>query len=259
MIDVNKLKELISLGYSQREMANILGVTFSAVKDRVRRNGLSVPNHHNQLKFDNTVFDKIDTEEKAYWLGFLYADGAVSKTDNNVELSLCAKDSDHLQKFKKFLKTPREVKISQIKLKDKIYYRCRLSVTDKHFKNRLCECGCTSQKSQTIVFPSEEILPKSLYIPFVRGYSDGDGCVCFTDKTAHFSIIGTKEFLTKICEIFPEFNGLHKDKRWKGNTYYIEVNTKKAAKVLSLLYTNSNIYLQRKYEKACRFIEKLMK
>lgn len=66
MIDVNKLKELISLGYSQREMANILGVTFSAVKDKVRRNGLSVPNHHNQLKFDNTVFDKIDTEEKAY-------------------------------------------------------------------------------------------------------------------------------------------------------------------------------------------------
>lgn len=66
MIDVNKLKELIALGYSQREIADILGVTFSTIKYQVRKNGLSVPNHHNQLKFDNTIFDQINTEEKAY-------------------------------------------------------------------------------------------------------------------------------------------------------------------------------------------------
>lgn len=45
----------------------------------------------------------IDTEEKAYWLGFLYADGAVSKNTNTIELSLKSSDISHLEKYKSSL------------------------------------------------------------------------------------------------------------------------------------------------------------
>ena len=44
--------------------------------------------------FDNTIFEKIDSEEKAYWLGFLEADGCLhsGKGDYRIELGLKEED-----------------------------------------------------------------------------------------------------------------------------------------------------------------------
>lgn len=56
------------------------------------------------ISFNNKVFSKIETEEQAYWLGFLYADGYVSLNNNDVELSLKLLDAEHLNKFKKIFK-----------------------------------------------------------------------------------------------------------------------------------------------------------
>lgn len=65
MIDDKKLKELNESGYTQREMAKILGVSRHTIQKYLYKNGWSTPNVHNSIKFDNTVFDKIDTEEKS--------------------------------------------------------------------------------------------------------------------------------------------------------------------------------------------------
>ena len=54
-------------------------------------------------------FEIIDTEEKAYWLGFLYADGSVSSTDNRIELGLAEKDLNHIEKFKEFIGVPNKI------------------------------------------------------------------------------------------------------------------------------------------------------
>lgn len=250
MIDVKKLKELNESGYTQREMSEILGVSRSVIQKNLYKNGWSTPNIHNSIKFDNTVFDKIDTEEKAYWLGFLYADGAVSSSSNNVELSLSASDKDHLEKYKAFLKSPKTINVSNITSNGNTYQRCRLTVTDKHFKEQLIKCGCVPQKSTILTFPSESIVPKKFITHFVRGYIDGDGCISFT-KTGRLvlQIIGTKEFLLKIQELFPEFKVLRKDKRWKDNTYCIGVACSNADKILTILYKDSTIFLQRKYNR----------
>ena len=56
-----------------------------------------------KYNFDENFFDKIDTEEKAYWLGFIYADGAIFKRTLSIRLS--TKDIHHLEKFKKILNT----------------------------------------------------------------------------------------------------------------------------------------------------------
>ena len=222
----------------------------------MRKLNINLPNYHNTLKFDNTVFDIIDTEEKAYWLGFLYADGYISSTNNTVELSLKSTDYEHLNKFKVFLQYRGDVKISSIKCKDKSYSRCRLSVTDKHFHDRLVRLGCIPKKSLILKFPSLNIFSnKDLVIDFIRGYIDGDGCLSFTSNgRLTIQIVGTKEFLDGIISVFPQiFSKRRKDKRSLNNTYTLDCACSKADYVASKLYEKATIYLDRKYERYKRF------
>lgn len=66
MIDNNKLIELNKCGLTQKEMAKKLNVSRATIQRALRKLGIHTPNYHNMLKFDNTVFDCINTEEKAY-------------------------------------------------------------------------------------------------------------------------------------------------------------------------------------------------
>ena len=47
---------------------------------------------------NSNYFTNIDSSEKAYWLGFMYADGTVSSKTNTIALGL--KDEEHVEKFK---------------------------------------------------------------------------------------------------------------------------------------------------------------
>ena len=205
------------------------------------------------ISFDNTVFNKINTEDKAYWLGFLYADGAVSSRNNGLELSLQLLDSEHLNKFKTFLKSS-----SNIRLDFKIG-RCRINVSNKQFKEDLIKCGCTPRKSLTLKFPSKDILPEKLYSAFIRGYFDGDGCLShvYSDTkkqrfTVCVSFVGTKEFCKSLEEILSKENihfSWHHDKRHDDNVWSIKCNKTCSVKLLNYIYNNANIYLERKYSK----------
>jgi len=46
---------------------------------------------HRRYNLDETFFEKIDNEEKAYWLGFLAGDGAITD-ENRLRLRLAIKD-----------------------------------------------------------------------------------------------------------------------------------------------------------------------
>ena len=57
---------------SYKEIAEILGFTERQIRGRINNMGLS-----KTRKFDKSYFDNIDSKEKAYWLGFIYADGYI--------------------------------------------------------------------------------------------------------------------------------------------------------------------------------------
>lgn len=250
----NEILELANKGMTATEIAKIFKTSRQVVYRKLKEIGVTIPNYHNALKFDNTVFDTIDTEEKAYWLGFLYADGYVSKNSNSVELSLKGSDIKHLEKFNTFIGNKIPVKLGISTCNGKIFSRCRCNVANKHFHNRLIELGCVPQKSLILRFPSLTIFSSvSLIRHFVRGYVDGDGSLSYTTTgRLTIQIIGTKEFLSKIISLYPMcFNDVkHKDKRHpNSNTYIISCNCAKADMFAKILYDNSNIYLDRKYER----------
>jgi intein-encoded DNA endonuclease-like protein len=222
---------------------------------------------YGKANFDEHIFDTIDTEEKAYWLGFIYADGTISssplrkKEDDNVkvqyqfELSLSSKDYTHLCKFAKFI----NYDIDKI-YKDDI--RCRLSVYSKHLWNVLNCNGCTPQKSLTLRFPKRELFDNVFLIrDFIRGYFDGDGCIGIDNKQyPTFHLLGTSQFLTEIQNYFGSnltLQILHPEKQ--SITKYISTKGSEAKRLCDLLYKNSTIYLDRKYDKyleICRLSEK---
>lgn len=219
-----------------------------------------------KANFNECAFDSIDTEEKAYWLGFIWADGTISssplreeaKTQYQFELSLSIKDLEHLQKFADF------IEYKQPLFHDEI--RCRLSVYSKHLWQVLNVNGCTPQKSLTLKFPKVELFKdKELIRHFIRGYFDGDGCLTWSNREhthPELSVLGTDEMLNSIIfylpiAIKPILKILHPDKQ--SITKYFNFFGEKAYKVAFYLYNNSTVYLQRKYDKYleyCRLFEK---
>lgn len=212
--------------------------------------------------FDNTVFDQIDSEEKAYWLGFIYADGTISshkegkKKRYNFELSLSIEDLNHLYKFQKFLKSNKEPNISTAGNLYK-YQRCRIVISNKHLWNILNNYGCVPKKSLMLKFPNEQIFKdKSLIKDFIRGYFDGDGCISYCDKSHSnmtISLLGTKDFLEVLQNYLPleKKNKIDKIK----NIYKLSFQRSRGKYVLNYLYNNATIYLDRKeirYKEYCR-------
>lgn len=249
-----RLIKLVQEKKSGHQIADLLGVNYTTVHRWLRKLGINLPNFHNALKFDNTVFDVIDTEEKAYWLGFLYADGYVSKDRSSVELSLAGNDLEHLEKFRQFLGYTNPIRTGVSTCNGKFYQRCRLHLVDAHFHNRLCDLGCIPNKSLILTFPGESTFSSvNLITHFIRGYVDGDGCISNTKTNAlQIQIIGTKEMLDGIKKWCPEYfaTTLHKDKRHPtSNTFVISCSGKKATGFGHLIYDNASVFLQRKYDK----------
>ena len=250
------------------------GIERHSFSRRLKELGYEVINHQNKLKFNENVFDCINTEEKAYWLGFIWADGYIDsspldpdkKSIYNFELSLKADDVKHLEKFNKFMEhVNNNVKISNTKCGKKIYKRCRWFITNKHLWSTLNNLGCTPQKSLTLQFPNESIFEsEDLIRHFIRGYWDGDGCLSWCNKEhtiPSISVLGTKDMLEGIKRHIPELSNRSLFLNDKKNkiTKVLSSEHKVAFKVIDYLYSNSTIYLQRKYEIYqiyCRLYEK---
>ncbi len=107
-------------------------------------------------------------------------------------------------------------------------------------------------KTYTAEFPD---IPVELMRHFIRGYFDGDGCFTFTDKTFDVDFLGaSKNFHEGLKNVLSKngFNFTTETKMNKCDTemYYIHINRKKDKyDFLDWIYKDSNIYLDRKYEK----------
>lgn len=206
-------------------------------------------------------FDEIDTEEKAYWLGFLFADGNISKPKRviqgvekpwyRIEVSLKYEDVTHLEKFRAALQMEASIKKSHTNFEQ--CERARLAFNSKHMWNTLNNYGCTPCKSKTLTFPNTSIFKdKTLIRHFIRGYVDGDGCLSYCDQNhsrAHLSILGTKNVLEHIQDWIPLQFKLQVYGKSEENVQQLSIVGKTAFFIANYLYSNCTIRLDRKYNK----------
>lgn len=217
----------------------------------IKSQGVGVTNPARKYKYNDDFFENIDTEEKAYWLGFIYADGCINDRgkQKTLEITLQESDRSHLVKFINSIGGVADLITSKlVKLNYKEIPSSRVAINCTKMCEDLIRHGATPRKSLTLTFPKS--LKPYLLRHFIRGYIDGDGTITY--PRLRISVLGTMEFLIELQNYF-EVIGATKTKltRKRDNkAYSFEKGGSEVSLILYNLYSNSTIYLDRKYEKA---------
>lgn len=253
---------IINQKYSANKAAKELGIDCGTMRKRLREqfNLTFLPD--GKKKINSNYFSKIDSEEKAYWLGFLTADGYVKGT-GSIEVGLAEIDIEHLNKLKTSLESEHKLSRKETKLtvNDKVYISYKLSFKDKIMTNDLIKYGLTSNKSYDAYIPTEII--NSKYIKhYIRGLFDGDGSL-YSYKQANgkeryeVSIVsGSEEMINNITDVIKNHLNIDMKYRVSRNLHEIRLYDQFQIKMfLKWLYSDSTIYLDRKYNKAIAVLE----
>lgn len=120
------------------------------------------------LSVNDSYFSEIDTTEKSYWLGFLFADGSVSDEYNTVSVQLQKDDESHLRDFADAIES--EHKIRDIHTETS--HKCGIDVISEEMVSDLKGHGCVPNKTHKDTLPN---LEGYMRLHFIRGLFDGDG------------------------------------------------------------------------------------
>lgn len=202
---------------------------------------------------DHAFFDTVDTEAKAYWLGFIAADGSITEGGNVLSITLGEQDADHLALFRDALGDPRPIRFYEPGRVCKDGRKMRLarySVASREMAAGLAVYGVVPRKSQTVPWPA---LPGELLPHYLRGYIDGDGCFSVSSgklRTIQFRLVGNEPFLQG-CAAYLESQGIPRPRVFKHsencNIYCLCCGgTNRVRKVAELVYAGASVWLGRK-------------
>lgn len=202
-------------------------------------------------------FSEIDTEEKAYILGFSAADGSVSKPTNRgaqkLKIALAETDLPHLKKLRDLLCPQAEIHIYERK---KLSHQrlCELHINDTALCRTLTGHGIVPKKAKIVGPPPT--LPEHLIHHYVRGLYDGDGSISIINRNrCTCNISGSENMLTFVNEAFRRVYS-HQCKVCKGHgCHVIAYGGLSGIAFLLWIYKDATIYLKRKYQKAFSFLQ----
>lgn len=257
----NMYKDVLDNVLSHEQIAKKYNISLESLERRILNNKWERTPRKNKYIFNEHYFDEIDTEEKAYWLGFLYADGFILSARNRPDkpresqsfgMNISIKDVEIIQQFKKDLEATNPINVYNAYKgnfkEDGVYVRILL--TSNHTVNMLKKWGIKENKTFYIKWPN--FLKEDLIPHFIRGYSDGDGSIVI-DKNGKFcwTISGTEELLNGIKHYFKK-DELKLEKRWKernNNNYSLYFSgNKQVLDFLDKIYNNDKFCLIRKKE-----------
>lgn len=207
--------------------------------------------------------------KKLIFYGFIAADGCINFTQYLLKLKISEIDVDVLRKIKTEMKSDNKIlyepgKNTVIRGKECFTKPTAIfQINNKYLINSLKNLGFDNNKTISCSFPN---ISEDFYLPFIRGYFDGDGSL--TKYTANdgyerysCTMCGTESFLLFIKSYLEQkynckFNSkLTKRFDTENCCYSLTMSGKKnCIHFLNLLYKDSNIYLDRKYNKYLSFI-----
>lgn len=206
---------------------------------------------HRKYTFDFNYFEVIDTQEKAYWLGFIYADGSLSKIGNSgsLDIKLISEAKPHLEKFVKCINYDGPIHGPD---SEDAYDVC---LSHPKLIADLINKGVVPRKTWCVRYPD---IPKELNRHFIRGWFDGDGTTGekltrYKDKVYTSGVFGgcgaVPEFLQQVMDILCEEVGVEPvviAKRKKSNTRSISWQGTPALRIRDYIYDGATVWMEYK-------------
>lgn len=240
-------------GNSITFLAKKYNLSQSTISDILKKEKIEIKppsSYYTKWHIDEKYFDVIDTPDKAYIIGLLYADGYNNMSSHRVSLSLQETDKSILEKIRECIDYDCPLIFKDYNSKNPNWQnQYELSITRKYLSEQLAKLGVVQNKSLILTFP--QWLDSNLYFDFIRGYFDGDGHI--STKECRISLVGTQSFCEEIAIILNTILGIH------CSIFLCHGNSETSIRALQVagrnqvktfldsLYLNANLYIPRKY------------
>ena len=239
-------------GESVIDIAKSFGRDRNTVYDELQRGGVVC---HGRLSWsrryhvDETFFDVIDTEMKAYWLGFISADGTIAKS--RLEVGLAIVDSSHITKMLDDMKSNHPVRRIQCCVDGVVHESARIQIGSVKLVRSLARHGVMPNKSLSLR-PCENI-PESFHHHYWRGLVDGDGGIGYTYSRGNGSIqwcvylAGSEHIVNGFTKWVRRFIDRNPSPQSAGKAWQIKYNGNRTTKVIvQELHRDATRWLDRK-------------
>ena len=262
--DKNKIIEMYLSGYSTTRIAEHFMVSHKLIGRILDENDIKrIHNGVRKWNLNEHYFDSIDTQNKAYILGLLYADGYNGINKSTVRIQLQYTDVELLKQISREIESDKPLKYINCSSKvasngfiSKDMYQ--LEAFSSHMCHTLDAIGMHQNKSLILEFPRFE--NKSLARHFIRGYYDGDGSFTYSNANSAkrfqglITITSTESFCEECLTILRKEigigGGIYDASCHNGITKVITISGNRQCKnVLDWLYFDADMYLHRKYDK----------
>lgn len=208
----------------------------------------------------NEKFFDTWSDEMAYVLGFLFADGSLEESSaiRGKYLRVTNTNKGRIDAIRSLLGAKHPIQVHWHD--DGTRRTCYLLRIGSHVLfNALLLHGVTPRKSLTMQFPQ---VPEAFLAAFVRGYFDGDGCVHLEKKAndvKRMRVIftsGSKMFLLSLLKrLRSSIGGMQTDIRIsirpnRAPIYQLRISTRDSLRLFSLIYPRvlpRHLFLRRKY------------
>lgn len=257
--DDDRIAEMYKSGMYAREIADVFNVTTSAITSRLRERGITRGRGVKSLVGNERYFENIDSEEKAYWLGFIMADGSVGEYNGQyyIKISLAVSDRIILERFRDAIESKNSIWEADEKFTLKtsssygsVFRKACISISSKIMVESLYKLGFSSNKTGNEFFPD---IDDSLKKHFLRGVFDGDGTAYFRkpyfDESGSyvspmygFGFISSREMIENIIE----FTGLDGRIEEAVGCHKLIHGKKKGMELYDIMYRDATIWLPRK-------------
>ena len=206
-------------------------------------------NRIRKFYFNENWFDIIDSDAKAYFIGFLLADGCI-KRNLMMMITLQRNDEDILRKLNTFMNSTYPIINKTVSNNYATNALCSvLRFNSVKLVQSLAKYGVVRRKTFIATFNHDNLIPEQYIGAYIRGLLDGDGWVSISTNSKEVGFSGTFDICNGIAHEFAKIGVCARPIKYK-NIYRIRVtNTKDITAVYNLLYKNESVCLARKKDK----------